>query len=129
MNRNSQVIKGEKEPKLDQGTHSMCSRSSIKSFGSSDLQFLHKTWYLTGRNQCYDIQNQYRTILERSLNIWFKSGRIGNLKIIPILAGLMIALTSLFLQIQTKQIKSKVTNSTHCQALMQQKSTIPSTSF
>ncbi len=30
------------------------------------------------------------------LTIWFDSGSTGNLKIIPILAGLMIALTSLF---------------------------------
>ncbi len=42
----------------------------------------------------------YRMDMKRSwdvpLTIWFDSGSSGNLKIIPILAGLMIALTSLF---------------------------------
>ncbi len=42
----------------------------------------------------------YREDIKRSWNvprtIWFDSGSSGNLKIIPILAGLMIALTSLF---------------------------------
>ncbi len=47
-------------------------------------------------NRCSDVQNGYKKILERSLNIWFVPGSIGNLKIITILAGLMIALTSLF---------------------------------
>ncbi len=88
--------KGEREPKINQGIWSMCSRSSIKSFGSSDLQFLHKTGYFTCRNQCCDVQNGYKTILECSFSIWFDFGSICNLKIIPILAGLMIALTSLF---------------------------------
>ncbi len=44
-----------------------------------------------------------------SLTIWFDSGSIGNLKIIPILAGLMIAHTSLFHANSRKQITSKVT--------------------
>ncbi len=48
------------------------------------------------RNRCSDVQNGYKMILERSFTVWFDSGRIGNLKIIPILAGLMIALTSHF---------------------------------
>ncbi len=74
----------------------MCSRSSIKSFGSSDLQFLHKIWYLMNRNQCCNIRNGYKMILERSFAIWFNYGIIGNLKIFPILAGLMIAHSSLF---------------------------------
>ncbi len=74
----------------------MCSRSSIKSFESSDLQFSRKSWYLMSKNRCSDVQNGYRMILESSCMIWFDSGSLGNLKIIPILAGLMIALTSLF---------------------------------
>ncbi len=60
--------KGEREPKLDQGTCSMCSRSLIKSFVSSDLQFSCKSWYLMSRNRCSDVQNRYKTILERSFN-------------------------------------------------------------
>ncbi len=58
--------KGEREPKTDQGRCSMCSGSSIKPFVSSDLQFSHKSWYLMSRNQCSDVQNGYKTILERS---------------------------------------------------------------
>ncbi len=58
----------------------------IKSFGSSDLQFQHKTWYLTSRNQCCDVQNGHKRILESSLTIWFDSGSTDNSKIIPILA-------------------------------------------
>ncbi len=91
----SQAI-GWKKSKIDQGSLSMCSRSSMKSFGSSDLQFLHKTRYFTWcRNQCCDVQNGYKTIVEPSFNNWFNFGSVGNLKIIPILAGLMIALTSI----------------------------------
>ncbi len=48
--------KSERESKMDQGTWSMCSKSLIKSFGSSHLQFLHKTWYLTSRNRCCNDQ-------------------------------------------------------------------------
>ncbi len=46
---------------------------------------------LQSRNQCCYIQNGYWTNLECSFFIWYNSGSIGNLKIIPILAGLMIA--------------------------------------
>ncbi len=65
--------KGERESNLDQGSCSMCSRSSIKSFGSSDLQFLHKSWYFMNRNQWIDVWNGYKMILERSSNhlAWF----------------------------------------------------------
>ncbi len=65
----SQVIWGKGNKKDDQGTWSMCARFSIKSFGFSDIKFSHKTWSLTSRNRCCDIQNRYRTILERSLAI------------------------------------------------------------
>ncbi len=61
--------KGERESNLDQGTCSMCSGSSIKSFVSSDLQFSRKSWYLMSRNWCIDVQNGYKTILERSSNL------------------------------------------------------------
>ncbi len=88
--------KGERESKLEQGTWSMYSGSSIKIFGSSDVQFQLKTSYLTSRNRCCDVQNGYRTILEHSLTIWFDSGSMGDFKIIPIWARLMIALTSLY---------------------------------
>ncbi len=73
-----------------------CSWSLNKFFGSSNIQFQHKTWNLASRNLCCDVQNEYRTILERSHTICFDTGSIDNFKIIPILAGLMIALTSLF---------------------------------
>ncbi len=59
---------GEREPKIDQGTCSMCSRSSIKSFGSSDRQFSRKSWYLMSRNRCSDVQNGCEMILKRSSN-------------------------------------------------------------
>ncbi len=88
--------KGGRESNLDQGTCSMCSGSSIKSFGSSNLQFSHKSWYFMSRNRCSDIQNGYKRYWNVPLTIWFDSGSSSNLKIIPILAGLMIALTSLF---------------------------------
>ncbi len=91
-----QVIRVKGKLEMNQRTWSMCSRSSNKSFWWSDLQFQHKSWYLISRNPCCDIQNGYKTILEFSLNIWFDSGSIGNFKIIPILAGLMIPHTSLF---------------------------------
>ncbi len=110
----SLVIRRRGNQKLDQGTLSMCSRSSIKSFGSSDLQFLYKIWYLTSRNWCCDIQNGYKTILERSFTIWFDSGSICNLKIIPILTGLMIAHTSLF---HTNSNKTNNIQSDHQQFL------------
>ncbi len=64
----SQVIRGKGEPKIDQATCSICSRSSIKSFGSSNLQFSRKSWYFMSRNRCSDVQNGYKTILERSSN-------------------------------------------------------------
>ena len=87
---------GERESKIDQGTWSMCSGSSIKSFVSWDLQFQHKP----GISWVGIDAVTYRMDMKRSWNvpltIWFDSGSIGNLKIIPILAGLMIALTSLF---------------------------------
>ncbi len=60
--------KGERGTKIDQGTCSMCSRSLIKSFGSSNHQFSRKSWYLMSRNWCSDVQNGYKTILERSCN-------------------------------------------------------------
>ncbi len=60
--------KGERRSNLDQGTCSMCTRSSINSFGSSDLQFSRKTWYLMSRNRSSDIKNGYKMILERSSN-------------------------------------------------------------
>ncbi len=107
--------KGEREPKIDQGTWSMSSRSSIKSFVSSDLQFLHKTCYFTCRNQWCDINNGYRMILECSLTFWFDSGSIGNLKIIPVLAELMIAFTSLF---HSNSNKTNNIQSDHQHALM-----------
>ncbi len=88
--------KGEREPIIDQGTWSMCSWFSMKSFGSSDLQFSCNPWYPVGRNWCSDVQNEYKAILERFHTIWINSGSIGNFKIILILAGLMIVLTSLF---------------------------------
>ncbi len=64
--------KGERESILDQGTCSMCSGSSIKSFVSSDLQFSRKSWYLISRNRCSDVQNGYKTILELSSNQFWK---------------------------------------------------------
>ncbi len=100
---------GEREPKIVQWVWSMCSGSSIKSFGSFYLQFSHRSWYLTCSHWCRDIQNGYNMILECSLNIWYDYWIIGNLNIIPISAGLMFAHTSLIMQIQTKQITSKVT--------------------
>ncbi len=83
--------------KKDHKTMSMCLVSSIRIFGSKDLHFYRKRGiYLMSMNQCRDIQYGCRTILERSLNIWYDSGSINNFKIIQILAGLMIALNSFF---------------------------------
>ncbi len=92
----SQVIRGKGNQKLGQGLMSMCLGSLIKIFGAKDLQLQHKTCYLTSRNWWRDVQHGYRTILEHFCTTWFDSGNICNFKIISILAGLMIAHTSLF---------------------------------
>ncbi len=93
--------------------------------------FSCKSWYFMSRNQCCDVQNDIKQSWNVPLTILFDSGSSGNLKIIPILAGLMIALTSLFNanSKHSKQITSKVTINTPSQVLMQQSITIPSTSF
>ncbi len=109
--------KGERESNLDQGTCSMCSGSSIKSFGFSDLQFSRKSYYLMSRNRWCDIQNGYKTILEHLLTIWFDSGSIGNLKIILILAGLMIALTSISHEHSSKTNNIQSDHQQECQSL------------
>ncbi len=85
-----------------------CSGSLKKSFGSLNLQFQHKAWYLTSRNQCCDVQN----VLECSLAIWFDSETMDNFKIIPILAGLMVAHTSIF---HSSSIKTNNIQSDHWQ--------------
>ncbi len=88
--------KGESGTKIDQGTCSMCSRSSSNLF---DLQIFN--FYMNPGILWVGIDAvTYRMDIKRSWNIpltiWFDSGSSGNIKIIPMLAGLMIALTSLF---------------------------------
>ncbi len=92
----SQVIEGKRESKIDEGTCGMCSGSSIKFF---NLQIFNL--HINPSISRVEIDAvTYRMLIKWSwivpLTIWFDSGSIGNLKIIPILAGLMIANTSLF---------------------------------
>ncbi len=54
------------------------------------------------RNRCSEYRMDIKQSWNVPLTIWFDSGSSDNLKIIPILAGLMIALTSLFHANSTK---------------------------
>ncbi len=90
------VDKGERGTKIDQGTCSMFLRSLIIFFYFQIFNFHVNpgiSWVgIDAVTYRMDIKRPWNF----SLTIWLNSGSSGNLGIIPILAGLMIALTSLF---------------------------------
>ncbi len=104
----SQVTRGKGEPKIDQGTWRMCSRSLIKSFGSIDLQFLHKIWYFTLRNWCCNAQHWYGMFLEHSSNYLVQFWKLRKPQDQSNLGWIDdCTYFPFFMQIQTNQITSR----------------------